>query len=105
MVFRKPLVLRITFAALGIAGLWLAWAQQQPRQPLTINNVTSEGVIVVDDKYAQDAPDIMAKIKTITDKPVRYVLNTHQHGDHTGGNEAMMAANAQILITKQARAN
>jgi len=123
MAFRKPLVLRITFAALGIAGLWLAWAQQQPRQPLTINNVTSnlwvimgpggnvavmptsEGVIVVDDKYAQDAPDIMAKIKTITDKPVRYVLNTHQHGDHTGGNEAMMAANAQILITKQARAN
>src|SRR5215469_6359650 len=123
MAFRKPLVLRITFAALGIAGLWLAWAQQQPRQPLTIDKVTSnlwvimgpggnvavmptsEGVIVVDDKYAQDAPDIMAKIKTVTDKPVRYVLNTHQHGDHTGGNEAMMAANAQILITKQARAN
>jgi len=124
MALRKPLVLRITFAALGIAGLWLAWAQQQqPRQPLTINMVTSnlwvimgpggnvavmptsEGVIVVDDKYAQDAPDIMAKIKTVTDKPVRYVLNTHQHGDHTGGNEAMMAANAQILITRQARAN
>ena len=124
MALRKPLVLRITFAALGIAGLWLAWAQQQqPRQPLTIIMVTSnlwvimgpggnvavmptsEGVIVVDDKYAQDAPDIMAKIKTVTDKPVRYVLNTHQHGDHTGGNEAMMAANAQILITRQARAN
>jgi glyoxylase-like metal-dependent hydrolase (beta-lactamase superfamily II) len=123
MAFRKDRVTRVTLAVLGVAGLWIAWAQQQPRPPLAIEKVTnnlwvimnnggnvavmptSEGVIVVDDKFAQDAPEIMAKIKTVTDKPVRYVLNTHQHGDHTGGNEAMMAANAQILITQQARAN
>jgi glyoxylase-like metal-dependent hydrolase (beta-lactamase superfamily II) len=49
---------------------------------------------VVDDKFAGDAPEIMAKVKSVSDKPVRYVLNTHQHGDHTGGNEAMMAAGA-----------
>jgi cyclase len=66
---------------------------------------TSEGVLVVDDKFAQDAPQIMARIKSVTDKPVKYVLNTHQHGDHTGGNDAMMAAGAQILIHKNARAN
>jgi glyoxylase-like metal-dependent hydrolase (beta-lactamase superfamily II) len=66
---------------------------------------TSEGVLLVDDKFAQDAPDIMAKVKTVSDKPIRYVLNTHQHGDHTGGNEAMLAANAEIIISKQARAN
>jgi glyoxylase-like metal-dependent hydrolase (beta-lactamase superfamily II) len=66
---------------------------------------TGEGVIVVDDKFAQDAPEIVAKIKSVTDKPIRYVLNTHQHGDHTGGNEAMMAANAEIIIQKNARAN
>jgi len=108
----------------GIAGLWLAWSQQQqPRPPLAIEKVTdnlwvilnnggnvavyptSEGVILVDDKFAQDAPEIMAKVKTVSDKPIRYVLNTHQHGDHTGGNDAMMAANAQVLITRQARAN
>ena len=66
---------------------------------------TPAGVIVVDDKFAQDAPQIMAKIKSVSDKPVRYVINTHQHGDHTGGNEAMMAANAEILIQNNARAN
>jgi cyclase len=65
---------------------------------------TSEGVILVDDKFAQDAPEIVAKVKTVTDKPIRYVLNTHQHGDHTGSNDAMMAAGAQAIITKQARA-
>jgi glyoxylase-like metal-dependent hydrolase (beta-lactamase superfamily II) len=106
----------------GAAGLWLAWAQQ-PRPPLTLEKVTnnlwvivgsggnvavmptSEGVVVVDDKFAEDAPGIMAKIKTISDQPVRYVLNTHQHGDHTGGNAAMIAAKAEVIISKNARAN
>jgi len=66
---------------------------------------TSEGVILVDDKFAQDAPEIVAKVKSISDKPIRYVLNTHQHPDHTGGNEAMMAGNAEVIIHKNARAN
>jgi glyoxylase-like metal-dependent hydrolase (beta-lactamase superfamily II) len=66
---------------------------------------TSEGVLLVDDKFAQDAPEILAKVKTVSDKPIRYVLNTHQHGDHTGGNQALMSANAEILIHKNARAN
>jgi glyoxylase-like metal-dependent hydrolase (beta-lactamase superfamily II) len=102
--------------------LWLAWAQNQP-QPLDLQKVTdnlyvivgdggnaafmptSEGVILVDDKFAADAPQIVAKVKSVTDKPIRYVLNTHQHGDHTGGNEALLAANAAIVIQKNARAN
>jgi cyclase len=66
---------------------------------------TSQGAIVVDDKFAADAPDIVAKVKTISDKPIRYILNTHQHGDHTGGNEALLAGGAEIIISKQARAN
>jgi len=66
---------------------------------------TSEGTIVIDDKFAQDAPEIVLKVKSVTDKPIRYVLNTHQHGDHTGGNEAMLAAGAEAVIHKNARAN
>jgi len=66
---------------------------------------TSDGVLLVDDKFAVDAPEIVAKVKTISDKPIRYILNTHQHPDHTGGNEPMMAASAEIIIHKNARAN
>lgn len=50
-------------------------------------SVGEDGIVVVDDQYAPLAPKIEAALKTITDKPVRFVLNTHYHGDHTGGNE------------------
>ena len=123
MATRKDAITRATLVLAGAAGLWAAWAQQQPRPALTMEKVTgnlwvivgnggnvavlptTEGVIVVDDKFALDAPDIVAKIKTISDKPIRYVLNTHHHGDHTGGNEAMLAAKAEIILSKNARAN
>jgi glyoxylase-like metal-dependent hydrolase (beta-lactamase superfamily II) len=123
MTFRKDVVTRVALVAVGAAGLWVAKSQQPARQPLTMEKVTanlwvivgnggnvavmptSQGVIVVDDKFAADAPDIVAKVKTISDQPIRYILNTHQHGDHTGGNEAMLANGAEIIISKQARAN
>ena len=49
-------------------------------------SVGEDGVLVVDDEFLPLAPKIRAAIKTVTDKPVRFVLNTHYHGDHTGGN-------------------
>ena len=67
--------------------------------------ITDEGVIRVDDKFERDAADIMAKVKSVTDKPVKYVLNTHQHGDHTGGNQKLLAASAEIISQRNARAN
>ena len=66
--------------------------------------LTSEGVILVDDKFERNHTDILAKVKSVTDKPVKYVLNTHQHGDHTGGNEKLLPT-AEILIHRNARAN
>ncbi len=124
MAASKHTLHRLALSAFAIAGLWLAWSQTQPAPvQLELQKVTdslyviigsggnvafmptSDGVVVVDDKFAQDAPQILAKVKSVTDKPIRYVLNTHQHGDHTGGNEAMLAANAEIIIHKNARAN
>ena len=46
-----------------------------------------DGLVVIDDQYAPLAPRIEAALKSIVDKPVRFILNTHYHGDHTGGNE------------------
>ena len=48
--------------------------------------VTDDGVVIVDDKFDQDAAAIHAKVKDITDMPIKYLINTHVHGDHTGGN-------------------
>jgi cyclase len=66
--------------------------------------VTSEGVILVDDMFQQDYEQIVALIKSVTDQPVKYVISTHHHGDHTGGNVRFLGASAQIIGHKNARA-
>ena len=48
--------------------------------------VGEDGIVIVDDQYAPLADKIQAALKGITDKPVRFVINTHYHEDHTGGN-------------------
>jgi len=49
-------------------------------------SVGDDGIVIVDDQFAPLAKKIRAALKGITDKPVRFVINTHWHGDHTGGN-------------------
>jgi len=46
-----------------------------------------DGVILIDDQYAPLTEKILAAVKVISDKPIRFVINTHWHFDHTGGNE------------------
>src|SRR4051794_578940 len=50
-------------------------------------SVGDDGILIVDDQYAPMADKIQAALKGVTDKPVRFVLNTHFHGDHVGGNK------------------
>src|SRR5438034_8070886 len=45
-----------------------------------------DGIVIVDDQFAPLAEKIRAALKGIADKPVKFVINTHWHGDHTGGN-------------------
>ena len=51
-----------------------------------------EGVLVVDTQFAQVSTKLLAAIKSVTDAPIRYVVSTHVHGDHIGGNEAISKA-------------
>jgi len=63
-----------------------------------------DGVFVIDDQYAPLTPKILDAIAKITPKPVRFVVNTHWHGDHTGGNENLGNAGVTILAHENVRA-
>ena len=66
--------------------------------------VTSDGVVLVDDMFHRNHADILAQVKTLTDRPLRYVLNTHQHDDHAGGNVRMLPI-AEVIAHRNVRAN
>ena len=60
--------------------------------------VTDEGVLLIDDKFEVDYDNIVAMVRTVTDQPVRYVVNTHLHPDHTGSNARFQEAGAVDLM-------
>ncbi len=62
-----------------------------------------DGVFVIDDQFAPLTEKILAAIATVSDKPVRFVVNTHWHFDHTGGNENMGAAGAILVAHENVR--
>ena len=65
--------------------------------------VTNQGLILVDNKFEIDFDNLLAEIKKISPQPIRYVINTHYHGDHSGGNAKMQAQNAQVVASENAR--
>ena len=65
-------------------------------------SVDEEGVLMVDDQFAPLAPKIRATLNQLSPKPVRFVINTHWHEDHTGGN-AEFAETATILAHANVR--
>ena len=120
----RTLVLRLSVGIIFLLGGWVAFTQNPGGPPqLKINKVaddlyeiegdggnvavyiTNEGLILVDDKFDRDHDAIMAQIKTVTNEPVKYVLSTHYHEDHSGGNAKMLANNVEIISTANARKN
>ncbi len=66
-------------------------------------SIGADGVFMIDDQYAPLTPKILAAIKTLTDKPVKFLINTHWHGDHTGGNLNMDKRGAIIVAQDNVR--
>jgi glyoxylase-like metal-dependent hydrolase (beta-lactamase superfamily II) len=121
------LALRLAALAVFIA-ICVAWTQD-PQAPATLTHrkladdlyvvalakgvgggnvaayLTDEGVILVDDMFDRDYASIIEQVRSLTDKPIRYVLNTHQHDDHAGGNARMLAASAEVIANENVRSN
>jgi cyclase len=68
-------------------------------------SVGEDGIVIVDDQFAPLADKIQAALKGIgvTDKPVRFVINTHYHGDHTGGNEPFANKGSTVIAQDNVR--
>ncbi len=66
-------------------------------------SVGDDGAFVVDDQFAPLTDKIRAAIAAVTDAEVKFVVNTHWHGDHTGGNEAFGSAGAMIVAHDNVR--
>jgi cyclase len=59
--------------------------------------IGDDGVLIVDTQFAPLADKIVGALRTISDKPIRYIINTHHHGDHTGGNAALRVAGSTVI--------
>src|SRR2546425_12602833 len=66
-------------------------------------SVGEDAVFVIDDQFAPLTPKIQAAIASLTPKPVKFVLNTHWHFDHVGGNENLGKAGAIIVAHENVR--
>jgi glyoxylase-like metal-dependent hydrolase (beta-lactamase superfamily II) len=68
-------------------------------------SIGDDGIVIVDDQFAPLAEKIQASLKSlgITNKPVRFVINTHYHGDHTGGNAPFSTAGSTVIAQDNVR--
>lgn len=66
-------------------------------------SVGEDGVLLIDSEYAQLTEKVTAAIAELSDKPIRFVVNTHWHFDHVGGNESLASAGALIVAHESVR--
>jgi glyoxylase-like metal-dependent hydrolase (beta-lactamase superfamily II) len=123
-MFRKATVLRLV-AVLAVSAAGGAFAQQPPDfskveikttriaegfhtlegQGGTISVLSGpEGVLLVDSQFAPLTGKLVAAVRAISDRPIRFLVNTHVHGDHVGGNENFAKQGALIFSRDQLRA-
>jgi glyoxylase-like metal-dependent hydrolase (beta-lactamase superfamily II) len=120
---KKNALLRLSLAPLFAVTLgWVAVAQQSPAKLdvvkvkddlYVIHNevvpgnttvlITNQGVLLVDDKFEVDAANVIAEVKKLTNQPIKYVVNTHHHADHSGSNAKLQAIGAQAVMSENAR--
>lgn len=67
--------------------------------------VTKDGVVLVDSKYERMHDDIMAKVKSVTSQPIRYLVLTHNHGDHSGGAAKFQSTGVTVVSSVASRNN
>jgi cyclase len=119
---RIPRAILPLLAIPAFVSAWLYAQNAKPPGPLRIAQVkpglhmisgeggnvavlaTDEGVVLVDDMFDRNHADILTQVKSVTDKPLRYVINTHQHDDHAGGDMKMLPI-AEVIAHKNVRAN
>lgn len=122
----RTLVVRLSGAFLALSGAFTAYTYQaQPAAPLSLIKVmdnfhviegsggntsvysTGAGVVLVDTKFDRNFQEIMTLVARATNEPIRYVINTHTHGDHVGGNPQMLALadRPQLVAHNNTRAN
>src|SRR6266481_2823256 len=120
----RKIIARVSAGLLFVLLAFVAYTQNQNQPPkLTLNKVkddlfeiegdggnvavyvTSEGVILIDDKFDQDHDAILASVKQATPQPVKYVISTHYHADHSGGNAKMFKSGVDIISTANSRKN
>lgn len=66
-------------------------------------SVGADGVFLIDDQFAPLTEKIIAAVRALSDRPIRFLLNTHWHGDHTGGNENLGKAGVVIVAHHKVR--
>jgi len=120
----RAFLVRASAALLTLLGAWAAYTQApvapRPATSLKVKDnlymisgeggnvaalITDEGILLVDDMYDRNYAAVMGQVKALSDKPIRYVLNTHQHDDHSGSNAQMLAASVEVIAHKNARIN
>src|SRR5690606_3864419 len=65
--------------------------------------ISDEGLVIIDTKFERNFDGIMEKIREFTDKPVLFVINTHQHDDHSQGNARFQGLSAHVVASENAR--